>query len=315
MDGTDPRRVVVAGGTGLVGRPLIRQLLGLGFQVTVLTRKPGRAGLPPGIQAHGWEELPALLDGAAAVVNLAGEGIADRRWTAARKAAIRDSRILATRRLVEAMRDCQRPPGVLVNASAIGYYGGRDGTLLDEGAAAGTGFLADTCRAWEAEAEAASELGVRTVRIRIGVVLASEGGALPKMALPVRLGLGCRLGSGRQGLSWIHRDDLVAMFVEAIRNPRWEGPFNGTAPTPVDQGTFTALLARQLHRPLWPVPGPLTSAVLTVALGELAGSLLLQGAFVQPAKAQALGFRFRYPTAEPALGELLRSARAHRSGP
>lgn len=298
-------RVVVAGGSGLVGRRLVRSLLDLGAHVVVLSRQPARMDLPRGATAQGWEDLPARLDGASAVINLAGEGIAEKRWTEARKAAIRESRIRATRRLVEAMRDCQRPPAALVNASAIGYYGARDRSPLGEDAAPGTGFLADTCRAWETEAMAAKEIGVRVVRIRTGVVLAREGGALPKMARPVRAFLGCRLGSGRQGLSWIHLDDLVALFLEAARNPAWEGAFNGTAPEPLDNGTFTGLLARRLHRPLIPVPGALSAAALKALLGEMAESLLLQGAFVIPARAQALGFSFRFADAASALEDLL----------
>lgn len=305
MEPRSLNRVVVAGGTGLVGRPLVRRLLDLGTQVDVLSRSAHRTDLPPGMRVRGWDGLPALLDGADAVINLAGEGIADGRWTDARKTAIRDSRIQATRRLVEAMRDCLSPPRALVNASAIGYYGARDTTVLDEAAAPGAGFLADTCRAWEAEAAAASDLGVRVVRIRIGVVLARDGGALPKMAQPVRCYAGCKLGSGAQGLSWIHLDDLVALFLEAARNPAWEGPFNGTAPGPIDNETFTRRLAGRLHRPLVPVPGFLTHAALKLLLGEMAEPLLLQGAFVVPAHAQALGFEFCFADADAALEDLL----------
>jgi uncharacterized protein (TIGR01777 family) len=249
--------------------------------------------------------LPDLLEGAEAVVNLAGEGIADRRWSNARKAAIRDSRILATSRLVDAMRLCSRPPAALVNASAIGYYIPKDAAPVEEGAAPGSGFLAEVCQAWEAEAMAATALGVRVARIRIGVVLAREGGALPKMALPVRWFSGCKLGSGKQGLSWIHLDDLVAMLLEAIGNPAWEGAFNGTAPEPLSNEAFTRLVARQLHRPLLPVPGFLTTLATRLLLGEMAEALLLQGAFVRPAHALASGFQFRYPTARAALEDLL----------
>jgi uncharacterized protein (TIGR01777 family) len=305
MTGPGLRRVVVAGGTGLVGRPMVQALLDLGAQVTVLTRNPARAGLPTGVHAQDWENLSALLDGTDAVINLAGEGIAEKRWSVARKAAIRDSRIFATRRLVEAMKDCQRPPKALVSASAIGYYGGRGQTPMDEDAAPGTGFLADVCRAWEAEAMAASDIGVRVARIRIGVVLARDGGALPKMALPVRFYLGCKLGSGQQGLSWIHLDDLVAMFLEAAGNPAWVGLFNGTAPEPVSNEVFTDLLARRLHRPLFPVPGALTAAATKVMLGEMATSLLLQGAFVIPTHAQTLGFGYQFSTAASALEDLI----------
>lgn len=299
------QRVIVAGGTGLVGRPLVNALLDSGMQVEVLTRRPKDLPLPAGATPRPWTDLPPLLEGAAAVINLAGEGIADRRWRPARKAAIRDSRVLSTRRLVEAMAACASPPAALVNASAIGYYIPRGEAPVQEDAEPGSGFLAETCRAWEGEALAAASLGVRVALVRIGVVLAREGGALPKMALPVRAYAGCKLGSGRQGLSWIHRDDLVAMLAEAARNPAWEGAFNGTAPEPISQEAFTRLLARRLRRPLLPVPGVFTSAAARLLLGEMAEALLLQGAFVVPAKARALGFPFRFPTATSALEDLL----------
>jgi hypothetical protein len=283
----------------------VRALLALGVRVTVLTRDPRAARLPEGITAHGWEDLPALLDGADAVINLAGEGIADRRWSVARKAAILDSRIMATSRLVGAMRHCSQPPAALVNASAVGYYIPKDAVPVDEGAVPGSGFLAEVCQAWEAEAMAATALGVRVARIRIGMVLAREGGALSKLALPVRCFSGCKLGSGMQGISWIHLDELVAMLVEAARNPAWEGVFNGAAPVPLSNEAFTRLVARRLHRPILPVPGFLTTLATKLLLGEMAEALLLQGAFVQPAHALALGFQFHYPTAESALEYLL----------
>jgi uncharacterized protein (TIGR01777 family) len=298
-------RVVVAGGTGLVGRALVRALVARGCQVTVLSRKPGAALGLEGALLRGWDDLPGLLDGADAVFNMAGEGIADRRWSAARKAAIRDSRVQGTRRLVEAMKTCAQAPKALVNASAIGLYIPRGAEPVDEFSPPGRGFLADVCQAWEAEAKAATVSGVRVARLRIGVVLAREGGALPKMALPVRLFQGSKLGSGAQGLSWIHLDDLVAMLVEAARNEAWEGPFNATAPEPLSQEAFTRLLARQLHRPVLPVPAFLTAGLLRLLLGELADSLLLQGAFVYPVRAQTLGFTFRFPRAQAALEDLL----------
>ena len=299
------QHVVVAGGTGLVGRPLVQALVDGGTQVTVLTRSPRSLNLPVGATAHGWAELPALLEGAGAIINLAGEGIADKRWTTARKRAIGDSRTEATARLVTAMGACARPPAALVNASAIGYYIPKGETSVDESAAPGSGFLAEVCQAWEAEAQKAATLGVRVARIRIGVVLAREGGALPKMALPVRWFQGCKLGSGTQGLSWIHLDDLVAMLMEAACNPAWEGAFNATAPEPLSNEAFTRLLAQRLHRPLLPVPGIVTTAATKLLLGEMAEALLLQGAFVQPAHALALGFPYRFPTAQAALEDLL----------
>ena len=305
MASTGLKRVVVAGGTGLVGRPLVQALVDLGVEVTVLTRNPSGVRLPPGAVARSWEELPALLTGTDAVINLAGEGIAEGRWSKVRKAAIRDSRVQATQRLVQAMQVCAQPPKALVNASAIGYYMPCDDAPMDESADSGMGFLAEVCRAWEVEALAAAPLSVRVARVRIGVVLAKEGGALPKMALPVRWFAGCKLGSGTQGLSWIHVDDLVAMLVEAAANPAWSGAFNGTAPEPISNEAFTRAIAQRLHRPLLPVPGFLTTFAVTTLLGEMAEALLLQGAFIHPARALEQGFQFRYPTAEKALEDLL----------
>ena len=305
MAAANLNRVVVAGGTGLVGRPLVQALLDLGATVTVLTRTPDRLSLPAGATAHSWADLPSLLEGADAVINLAGEGIADSRWTPTRKAAIHTSRMAATRSLVAAMEACQQAPAALVNASAIGYYIPKDAAAIDESASLGTGFLAEVCRDWEAEAQTAAALGVRVTLLRIGVVLARKGGALPKMALPVRLFQGCKLGTGTQGLSWIHLDDLVAMLVQAAANPAWTGPCNATAPQPLSNEAFTRLIAQQLHRPLLPVPGWLTAGATRLLLGDMAEALLLQGAFVLPAKAQALGFQFRFPTAQAALEDLL----------
>jgi len=305
MAATGLKRVVVAGGTGLVGRPLVQALLDLGAEVTVLTRDPGRAKLPPGARARTWEDLPAALDGADTVINLAGEGIADKRWSATRKAALLASRVDATRRIVAALGTCAQRPAALVNASAIGFYVPTGEEPVDEASDSGLSFLAEVCRAWEIEAMAAAALGVRVALVRIGVVLAREGGALPKMALPVRWFQGCKLGTGSQGLSWVHLDDLVAMFVEAARNPAWSGIFNGTAPKPLSNEAFTRALAQRLHRPLLPVPGFVTAGATRLVLGQLAEELLLQGAFVKPARVLEQGFQFRFPTAEKALEDLL----------
>lgn len=301
---THPRQAVVAGGTGLVGRRLVQALVESGVRVAVLSRRSG-ISLPDGAALHPWEDLPAVLEGAGAVFNLAGEGIADRRWSPARRAALRDSRLGTTRRLVAAMGRCARPPAVLVNASAVGYYGSRGGDPVDETSGAGSGFLPELCAAWEDEAARAEAFGVRVVRLRLGVVLAREGGALPKMARPVRWGQGSRLGTGAQGLSWIHREDLVAMLMRAADDPAWSGPVNATAPEPLSQEAFVRLLARRLRRPVLPLPAFLTAGLLRLAYGEMAQALLLEGAFVRPARAQALGFRFRFPAAEAALADLL----------
>ena len=290
MTGFALKHVVVAGGSGLVGRHLVAALTGAGTRVTVLSRAPG-----PGMR--GWDDLPGALEGADAVINLCGAGIADRRWSAARKQVLVDSRVGPTERLAQAMGGA----GVLVNASAVGIYGALDGRPVDERGAPGKGFLAQVCRKWEAAAEGA---GARVVKLRLGVVLARDGGALPKMALPVRLFQGTRLGHGQQGLSWIHVDDLVALIIEAASNPEYQGPVNATAPGPVTNETFTRTLARRLHRPLLPVPAWITRTALKALLGEMGEAMLLEGAFVYPREAERLGFVFRYPRVEDALAEL-----------
>jgi hypothetical protein len=297
------RHVVVAGGSGLVGRHLVAALCGMGARVTVLSRSPSTFSLPAGAEARGWEELPGVLDGADAVINLCGAGIADRRWTAARKQALLDSRVAPTERLVRAMG--ATGPRVLVNAGAVGIYGAMDDRPVDEGRAPGEGFLPQVCRQWEAAAEAASASGVRVVRLRLGVVLARDGGALPRMALPVRLFLGTRLGQGRQGLSWIHVDDLVRLILEAAANPACRGPVNATAPRPVSNETFTRTLAQRLRRPLLPVPAWATRSGISLLLGEMGVALLLEGAFVRPRQAERLGFAFQFQRVEDALADLL----------
>ena len=299
------KRVVVAGGTGLVGRHLVQALLQDGVLVTVLTRTPASAILPAGATARGWDELPKALEGADAVFNLCGEGIADGRWSAARKRALLDSRLEPTGRLVAALGALDPRPPVLVNASAIGIYGPMDGRPLDETQAPGSTFLAKLCRQWEAAADEAQRHGVRVVKLRTGIVLARDGGALPKMALPVKLFAGSKLGDGQQGFSWIHVDDLVRLFVEAARNPAYAGAVNATAPRPTTNETFTRALARRLHRPLLPVPAVLTRFALKVLVGAMAEALLLQGAFVYPAKPLGLGFTFNFERAEEALADLL----------
>lgn len=299
------RKAVVTGGTGLVGRRLVAALAGQGAMVAVVSRNPERARLPKGAEAHPWKALPALLEGADAVFNLAGEGIADQRWSPERKEAILRSRVEGTRRIAEALRWAGLKPAVLVNASAVGLYGPSGSARLDEETPPGEDFLAEVCQAWEREAEAIAAMGVRVARLRLGVVLAGEGGALPRLAAPVRSFLGCALGDGRQGISWIHIEDLVRLFLEAAANPAYSGAFNATSPEPVSQGDLTRALARLLHRPLWPVPAALTRFALRRLLGELADAMILQGAYVVPAKALALGFTFTFGRIEPALADLL----------
>lgn len=294
--------VILAGGSGLLGRALASSLAAQGHQVVTLTRRP-RPGVDtdvawqPDGAAGPWSRA---LEGAAAVVNLAGEGIADHRWTAARKASIRDSRLAATRSLVAAIRDCSTPPRVLVNASAVGFYGAHGEEAVTESTPPGDDFLAQVCVDWEAVASGAAAT-TRVATLRTGIVLDTAGGALGKMLLPFRLGLGATLGSGRQFMPWIHVADWLAMVSWIIDTAEAGGPFNVTAPTPVTNADFTRALGRALRRPtLFWAPAPL----LRLALGEMAG-LLLEGARVVPARATEAGFRFRFADLDAALADLL----------
>jgi len=299
------RHLVVAGGTGLVGRHLVQALAADGIRVTVLSRAPGTMALPPGAEARSWDALPQALDGADAVVNLCGEGIAAGRWSAARRRLLLDSRVGPTLRLVQALGALPAGPRVLVNAGAVGDYGALDDRPADEATPPGHGFLPQLCRQWEAAAEGAAAHGARVVQLRLGVVLARDRGALPRMALPVRWFLGAKLGHGRQGLSWIHVDDLVRLILAAAADAAWKGPVNATAPWPVSNEAFTRALCRRLRRPLLPLPAPLTRAAIRLLLGQMGEELLLQGAFVLPRAAERLGFTFRYPRLEDALSNLL----------
>jgi hypothetical protein len=300
--------VVIAGSTGLLGAALRAALVGAGHQVTVLTRRPGARGASDdGSRIVGWVPdgtvgaWSSALDGADAVVNLAGESIAADRWTPARKARILDSRVRATRSLVAAMRQVAASPPVLVSASAQGYYGDRGDDPLPEESAAGHDFLADVCVRWEAEARAAEDVA-RVVRLRTGIVLAAGGGALPRMTLPFRLFAGGPLGSGRQFMSWIHLEDWVAMARWALANVRVAGPLNVAVPVAVRNADFARAVGRALGRPSW---ASAPALALRVAVGEMAGPLLLSSIRLVPSRALALGYPFRFTDLDGALRNLL----------
>ena len=291
-------KIVIAGGSGFLGRALIKTLPG--DDIRILTRRPRNstdiAWSPTDVEGA-WR---ANVDGADAVVNLAGEGIADRRWTPERKAAIRDSRVTATRALVNAITAARTPPPVFISSSAIGIYGNRGDEQLDEDSTLGSDFLADVCRAWESEANAASTV-TRVVLLRTGVVLARGGGALPQMAMPFKFFVGGRVGTGRQYMSWIHLDDWVGLVGWALADQRVNGPVNLTAPNPVTNADFTRALGRAMRRPAL-IPAP--AFALRLAFGEMADALLLGGQKVLPQRAQRLGFNFRYPTLDRALAAI-----------
>lgn len=294
--------ITIAGGTGFVGRSLVRRLLQEGHRVTVLSRNPGGVESRLGADVDAADvtddgALRAAVGQADAVINFAGEGILDKRWTASRKAALRRSRVALTDRLVDAMSQAERPPAVFVSASAIGRYGPGGEDVLDECTPAGEGFTARLCQDWEAAAFRAEGLGVRVALLRIGLVLGPEGGVLGSLLPVYRAGLGGPLGAGRAWMSWIHIDDLVAIVLRALGDPSFSGPLNAVAPA--------AVRNRHLSRALALVTGraarlPVPAAVLRLLLGERA-LLLLESARVVPARLQALGFTWSYPRLATAL--------------
>lgn len=291
-------RVAVTGSSGFVGRALLRALEEREDEPLRVRR--GKGGGLRWDPTRGFEP-PDALSGADAVVHLAGENVGQR-WTAERKKAIRDSRVTGTRTVVDGLRSAAPRPPVFVSASAVGYYGARGDEPLEEDAPPGEDFLARTCRDWESAALAAADLGVRTVVLRFGPILGHGGGPLPRMLPFFRKGVGGRLGSGRQWMSWIHIDDLVAAILFAIDHARLSGVYNATAPEPVTNRELTSALANTLHRPAaLPVP----AFALRTLYGEMAGTILT-GQRAVPARLEAAGFRFRHRRIEEALGDLLR---------
>jgi uncharacterized protein len=296
-------KVLISGSHGMVGSALVKALAAGADEVTRLVRKPA-PGEGPEIP---WEPESNRLDpssagGFDAVVHLAGENIASGRWTDERKRRIRESRVKGTRLLSEVLARVARPPRVLVSASAIGYYGDRGEEILREESASGPGFLPEVCREWEAATEPAAGKGVRVVRLRFGVILSADGGALAKMLPPFRMGAGGILGDGRQYVSWISLDDAVGAIRHVIRLEALKGPVNVVAPAPVTNREFTATLGKVLSRPTL-IPMPAFAARL--AFGEMADALLLSSARVEPRRLLDSGYSFLHPDLEPALRHLL----------
>lgn len=297
-------KVLISGASGLVGKALQKVLRNDGDEVYVLVRN--KKDLAP--NTIFWDPQNGLIDIAAlegfdAVVNLAGESIAAGRWTKERKKAILDSRVDSTKTLVDAFIRLKRPPKVLVNASAVGFYGDRGDEVCTEDTASGTGFLADVCRQWEAAAAPAAEHGIRTVFLRTGVVLSPEGGAFAKMLPPFKLGVGGKLGSGEQYMSWISLDDEVGIIIYAIKNDDVSGPVNAVAPEPVRNSEFTAVLGKALNRPtFFGVP----AFMLRFLLGdEMADEVLLGSTRAEPKKITQSGYVYAHPDLGSAVNYLL----------
>lgn len=326
------RRVVIAGATGLIGRKLCARLEAKGYRVVVFSRNPERAkrtirNASEFVEWTATEDGPwsSAVDGAYAVINLSGANVFAKRWSSAYKQEIRTSRIMGTRGLVNAMTKAAQKPQVFINGSAVGYYGFRDDTPLDEDAAPGTDFLARVCVEWEAEAEKAVALGIRTVHLRTGIILDpgrgglpiklggasparpgfildTEQGALPLMMLPFRFFTGGPIVPGSQWFPWIHVEDEVGLIVWALENDAISGPLNASAPEPQTNRDFTRVLGLVRGSPSWlPVPG----FALQLLLGGVA-DMLTKGQRVVPTKAQQHGYEFRFPTSDVALRDLLK---------
>ncbi|MFP5261257.1 MAG: TIGR01777 family oxidoreductase [Blastocatellia bacterium] len=299
-------KVLITGATGLIGRGLCHSLTGEGHEVIALSRSPQRAKDIAVAEAHRWEPEAGpppdeALNGVDAVVHLAGEPIAARRWSDEQKRRIRDSRVASTRNLVNALRLMAIKPRVLVSSSAVGFYGDRGDELLNESSAAGAGFMSEVCESWEREAERARLFGVRVVEVRTGVVLSAEGGALKKMLPPIKLGVGGPLGGGKQWFPWIHIEDIVGIFRHAIKSSSLSGPVNGTAPGLVNNAELTKQLGRVLHRPTFlGVP----EFALRGLMGEMA-DVLLGSQRVIPKAVLDDGYKFQYPSLPLALEDLL----------
>jgi uncharacterized protein (TIGR01777 family) len=294
--------VVIAGASGLIGSALSRALRDEGHRVRRLVRRAAERENEIAWNPARRELDPQALTAADAIVNLAGESLADGRWTARRRERILRSRTDSTRTLVSALEKLERRPAVLLNASAVGFYGDRGDEVVDESSPVGVGFLPEVCRAWETCAAGAAALGVRVVLLRFGVVLARQGGALAKMLPVFRAGLGGRLGNGRQWMSWIGLDDAVGAIRHALRDERCRGPVNVVAPAPVRNAEFTTALGRALHRPtVLQVP----AVVLHAVFGRMADEALLASTRAIPQKLLETGYTFRMATVGPALRAIL----------
>ncbi len=306
---TTAKKIIVTGATGMIGRALCRRLIARGDTVTIFSRRPdaARVAIPGAAHYVAWDATSggaweATLDDADAVVHLAGASIAGRRWNAAYKREILESRTRSTRTLVTAMARTSHRPRAFVCASGIDYYGPHGDEPVDENTAPGHTFLAQVCVAWEGEARRAEELGIRTTLIRTGIVLDRYEGALARLLLPFQLFVGGPILPGTQWWSWIHLDDETGLLLRLIDDQDAHGPFNAVAPEPQRNREFSATLGRVLGRPSWlPLPG----FALQVLLGEMAPALLIERQRVLPSRTLALGYRFAYPTLEPALRAVL----------
>lgn len=297
-------KILISGASGLVGTHLIPTLKAKNHEIYRLVRKTPEGGDEIRWDSEkGFSETErAKLENFDAVVHLAGDNVASENWSEEKKRKIRDSRVLGTRVLVDALKSLKNPPRIFVSASAIGFYGNREDEILTEDSARGEGFLPEVCDAWEMESEKAEEFGARVVMPRIGVVLAKDGGALEKMLTPFKFGVGGRVGSGKQWMSWITLEDLIGIIHFALENEKLSGVVNATAPNPATNAEFTKTFGKVLHRPaILPVP----EFAVKLMFGEMGETLLLQGARVLPERLLENGFEFKFPNLEEAMKSVL----------
>jgi len=299
-------KILVCGATGLIGSSVCKLLSQDGHDVSATSRSATKSQGLAAKEVHQWDPQAGppseqALEGVDAVVNLVGEPIDARRWSDEQKKLIRDSRVVTTRNLVDGLRSSRTKPAVLVNGSAVGYYGNRGDEILEETASPGHGFMSEVCLEWEREAQRATEMGIRSVQVRTGVVLSREGGALKKMLMPFKLGIGGRLGSGKQWFPWIHIDDIAGIFRHSTIDSSVAGPVNGVSPNLATNAEFTRALAESLHRPAFlPVP----EMSLKVLLGEMS-EVLFDSQRAVPSKAISTGYKFAHPDLSAALKDLL----------
>lgn len=297
-------KVLLTGSSGLIGSALIESLGANGHQAIRLLRNNVAEGSPSWDPENGTIDLADVRE-IAAVIHLAGDNIAEGRWNDRKKGRILNSRVSGTKLLVESLATSDHKPRVIVSASAVGVYGDRGEELVDETSEPGNGFLADVCKQWEGAAASAVDAGIRMANVRLGVVLSTAGGALKRMLLPFRMGLGGVIGSGRQYMSWVSIDDVVEIIQHAIANDSLQGPVNGVSPNPVSNRDFTKALGRVLHRPtICSMP----AFVARLAFGEMANELLLASTRATPRKLTDSGYKFRHPELEEALEHLLEKA-------
>jgi len=306
MDSLRNAKILVSGVSGPIGAALVPSLEASGAGIARLMRAESGLGPATATEVIPWDPAKAIapesVSGFDAVIHLAGESIVGR-WSAAKKAKIRDSRVVGTRNLAQALARAKNKPQVFICSSAIGYYGDRGDEVLNEQSSPGTGFLADICREWEAATQPAAEAGIRSVQIRTGVVLSSKGGALGKMLTPFKMGLGGRIGSGRQWMSWIDVADMVGAIHHIVKTEPLRGPVNVVAPKPVTNAEFTKTLASVLSRPaIFPVP----AFMVKLAFGEMGSDVLLAGQRVEPAQLLNGGYTFRFSQLRESLEQLLR---------